>query len=317
MRHWCSGGCNHTATASSTHWVGDVHADRFRGTAGAEREILITEGAGFGRVSPDRRCLHRRRAKVYILDGPSRVRQWMGHRRCTSFTTAFSSADVLGALIAGRPRLSPGRGGQGGALCGRPFQVLNVSVNGTERARLALKHEKRVVFSSTSIWPESQDPLERGRRPRPRLHAHRPLVLFDLEGGERALLLRLREDRAPHHGAALLQRLRAAPRCHRRGAGDHDLPRTGPTQRAGDGGGQRDPNALLRPGRRGGGAVEMERGGGNPGIFSMGNDRGQRPAISAGGSSPSPARAPGIGTSIGGVPVSYRDILSAFPASPQ
>ena len=77
---------------------------------------------------------------------------------------------------------------------GDPYEVLNVNVNGTQNVlKLAFKHQKKVVFGSTSEvygrnpkvpWREDDDRVAR-------LDAHRPLVLLDLEGRRRALLLRL------------------------------------------------------------------------------------------------------------------------------
>ena len=116
-------------------------------------KILITGGAGFVGSHLTDAFLHRG-AKVYILDtGPTaKVRQWMGHPALHFVHDSIFNADVLEALIA-RVDLVYHLAAVVGVehYVGDPFQVLNVNVNGTQNVlRLALKHEKRVVFSSTS-----------------------------------------------------------------------------------------------------------------------------------------------------------------------
>jgi len=116
-------------------------------------KILITGGAGFVGSHLTDAFLHRD-AKVYILDtGPTaKVRQWMGHPALHFVHDSIFNADVLEALIA-RVDLVYHLAAVVGVehYVGDPFQVLNVNVNGTQNVlRLALKHEKRVVFSSTS-----------------------------------------------------------------------------------------------------------------------------------------------------------------------
>jgi len=116
-------------------------------------KILITGGAGFLGSHLTDAFLHRG-ATVYILDtGPTaKVRQWMGHPALHFVHDSIFNADVLEALIA-RVDLVYHLAAVVGVehYVGDPFQVLNVNVNGTQSVlRLALKHEKRVVFSSTS-----------------------------------------------------------------------------------------------------------------------------------------------------------------------
>jgi len=116
-------------------------------------KVLITGGAGFLGSHLTEAFLHRG-AHVYIIDtGPTaKVRQWMGHPALHFVHDSIFNADVLEALIA-RVDLVYHLAAVVGVehYVGDPFQVLNVNVNGTQNVlRLALKHEKRVVFSSTS-----------------------------------------------------------------------------------------------------------------------------------------------------------------------
>jgi UDP-glucose 4-epimerase len=115
--------------------------------------VLITGGAGFLGSHLTDAFLHRG-ATVYILDtGPTaKVRQWIGHPALHFVHDSIFNADVLEALIA-RVDLVYHLAAVVGVehYVGDPFQVLNVNVNGTQNVlRLALKHEKRVVFASTS-----------------------------------------------------------------------------------------------------------------------------------------------------------------------
>ena len=115
--------------------------------------VLITGGAGFLGSHLTDAFLHRG-ATVYILDtGPTaKVRQWMGHPALHFVHDSIFNADVLEALIT-RVELVYHLAAVVGVehYVGDPFQVLNVNVNGTQNVlRLALKHEKRVVFASTS-----------------------------------------------------------------------------------------------------------------------------------------------------------------------
>ena len=131
---------------------------------------------------------------------------------------------------------------------GDPYQVLNVNVNGTQnvlKLGLQARQARRLLVDLGSLRPQSQDPVERGRRPSARLHSHRSLVLFDLEGGRRALLLRVCEDGAQDHGRSVFQRVRPAARRHRRGPRDHDLPRAGAARRARDGDRRRQPQTRC------------------------------------------------------------------------
>ncbi len=116
-------------------------------------KVLITGGAGFlGSHLTD--AFLDRGDEVCILDTgtTAKIRHRIGHPGLHFVRDSIFNADILEALIA-RVDLVYHLAAVVGVehYVGDPYEVLNVNGNGTQNVlRLALKHGKRVVFSSTS-----------------------------------------------------------------------------------------------------------------------------------------------------------------------
>jgi UDP-glucose 4-epimerase len=116
-------------------------------------KVLITGGAGFlGSHLTD--AFLGRGDEVFILDTGMtlKVKHRIGDPRLHFVRDSVFSEDILEGLIA-RVDLVYHLAAVVGVehYVGDPYQVLNVNVNGTQNVlRLAFKHGKRVVFSSTS-----------------------------------------------------------------------------------------------------------------------------------------------------------------------
>ena len=116
-------------------------------------KVLITGGAGFlGSHLTD--AFLDRGDEVFILDTGMtlKVKHRIGDPRLHFVRDSVFSEDILEGLIA-RVDLVYHLAAVVGVehYVGDPYQVLNVNVNGTQNVlRLAFKHGKRVVFSSTS-----------------------------------------------------------------------------------------------------------------------------------------------------------------------
>lgn len=115
--------------------------------------VLITGGAGFlGSHLAD--AWLDRGDEVFLLDtGPSaKIRHRLGHERLHFVRDSVFNETILEGLIA-RVELVYHLAAVVGVehYVGDPYEVLNVNVNGTQNVlKLAFKHGKRVVFSSTS-----------------------------------------------------------------------------------------------------------------------------------------------------------------------
>src|SRR5712692_9724412 len=115
--------------------------------------FLITGGAGFlGSHLTD--ALLERGDEVTILDVASdiKVRHQLGNRRFRYVRDSILNREILEGLISWCDvvyHLAAVVGVE--HYVGDPYQVLNVNVNGTQNVlKVAFKHGKRVVFSSTS-----------------------------------------------------------------------------------------------------------------------------------------------------------------------
>ncbi len=115
--------------------------------------VLITGGAGFvGSHLTD--AFLDRGDEVFILDTgtTAKVKHRIGHPGLHFVRDSLFNEDILEGLIA-RADLVYHLAAVVGVehYVGDPYEVLNVNVNGTQNLlRLAFKHGKRVVFSSTS-----------------------------------------------------------------------------------------------------------------------------------------------------------------------
>ena len=116
-------------------------------------KVLITGGAGFlGSHLTD--AFLDRGDEVFILDTGMtvKVKHRIGHPRVHFVRDSVFNEAILEGLIA-RVDLVYHLAAVVGVehYVGDPYQVLNVNVNGTQNVlKLAFKHAKRVVFSSTS-----------------------------------------------------------------------------------------------------------------------------------------------------------------------
>ena len=116
-------------------------------------KVLVTGGAGFlGSHLAD--ALLDRGDEVFLLDiGLTRkIRHRLGHERLHFIHDSVFSDTILEGLIA-RVDLVYHLAAVVGVehYVGDPYEVLNINVNGTQNVlKLAFKHGKRVVFSSTS-----------------------------------------------------------------------------------------------------------------------------------------------------------------------
>ena len=119
----------------------------------ANMKVLITGGAGFlGSHLTD--AFLDRGDEVFILDTGMtvKVKHRIGHPRVHFVRDSVFNEAILEGLIA-RVDLVYHLAAVVGVehYVGDPYQVLNVNVNGTQNVlKLAFKHGKRVVFSSTS-----------------------------------------------------------------------------------------------------------------------------------------------------------------------
>jgi UDP-glucose 4-epimerase len=115
--------------------------------------VLITGGAGFlGSHLAD--AWLDRGDEVFLLDtcSSTKIRHRMGHERLHFIRDSVFNETILEGLIA-RVDLVYHLAAVVGVehYVGDPYEVLNVNVNGTQNVlKLAFKHGKRVVFSSTS-----------------------------------------------------------------------------------------------------------------------------------------------------------------------
>jgi UDP-glucose 4-epimerase len=115
--------------------------------------VLITGGAGFlGSHLAD--AWLDRGDEVFLLDtcSSAKIRHRLGHERLHFIRDSVFNETILDDLIA-RAELVYHLAAVVGVkhYVGNPYEVLNVNVNGTHNVlKLALKHGKRVVFSSTS-----------------------------------------------------------------------------------------------------------------------------------------------------------------------
>jgi UDP-glucose 4-epimerase len=116
-------------------------------------KVLITGGAGFlGSHLAD--AFLDRGDEVFILDiaPTAKVRHRLGHERLHFVHDSVFNESILEGLI-NRVDLVYHLAAVVGVehYVGDPYEVLNVNVNGTQNVlKLAFKHGKRVVFSSTS-----------------------------------------------------------------------------------------------------------------------------------------------------------------------
>jgi len=116
-------------------------------------KVLITGGAGFiGSHLAD--ALLDRADEVFILDvaPTAKVRHRLGHEKLHFVHDSIFNETILEGLIA-RVDLVYHLAAVVGVefYVGDPYEVLNVNVNGTQAVlKLAFKHGKRVIFSSTS-----------------------------------------------------------------------------------------------------------------------------------------------------------------------
>jgi len=116
-------------------------------------KVLITGGAGFlGSHLAD--AWLDRGDEVFLLDTCSsvKIRRRLGHERLHFIRDSVFNETILEGLIA-RVDLVYHLAAVVGVehYVGDPYEVLNVNVNGTQNVlKLAFKHAKRVVFSSTS-----------------------------------------------------------------------------------------------------------------------------------------------------------------------
>src|SRR5881628_3047663 len=124
-------------------------------------KVLITGGAGFlGSHLAD--AFLDRGDEVFILDiaPTAKVRHRLGHERLHFVHDSVFNESILEGLI-NRVDLVYHLAAVVGVehYVGDPYEVLNVNVNGTQNVlKLAFKHSKRVVFSSTSeVYGRGED----------------------------------------------------------------------------------------------------------------------------------------------------------------
>ncbi len=163
--------------------------------------VLITGGGGFLGSHLADGFLARGDAVIALDTGSQKkVRHLLGHPRFRLVVDSVMNPDILDALAA-RADLIYHLAGIVGVehYVGDPYEVLNININGTQNVlRAALKHGRRVVFTSTSeVY--GKNPAVPWREDADRVlgpSTHRPLVLLDVEGGRGALLPCLSAARA-------------------------------------------------------------------------------------------------------------------------
>lgn len=116
-------------------------------------KVLITGGGGFvGSHLAD--AFIARGDEVFVLDMGTvkKVRHLMGHPGFHYIRDSVSNMEILEGLIAKCDLIYHLAAVVGVEYyVGDPYEVLNVNVNGTQNVlKLAFKHQKKVVFSSTS-----------------------------------------------------------------------------------------------------------------------------------------------------------------------
>ena len=190
--------------------------------------VLITGGAGFlGSHLSD--AFIARGDEVFVLDtgAIAKVRHLMDNPRFHYVRDSVFNLEMIDSLISKADLIYHLAAVVGVEhYVGDPYEMLNVNVNGTQNVlKLAFKHGQApgLQLDLRGLRPQSQGAVERGRRPRAGRDHDRSLVLLDLQGGRRALLLRLPQARAAGDDGPLLQHLRAAARPGRRRPHHHHL----------------------------------------------------------------------------------------------